>query len=131
MFTRLDLRTVRYGQTGPPEPRDAVIWCTGFRPALGLPHPVSRSGPPIVCCTPTEGTGAVGEPRLHLLGYGDWTGAASATLIGVGAGARGAAATEITTLLRSIPKPPAATAPHRCQRAKPTLPPDASPPPCR
>ncbi|NUV65326.1 pyridine nucleotide-disulfide oxidoreductase, partial [Streptomyces sp. CAI-85] len=31
------------------------------------------------------------EPRLHLLGYGDWTGPASATLIGVGRPARDAA----------------------------------------
>ncbi len=38
-----------------------------------------------------EGTRAVGEPRLHLLGYGDWTGPASATLIGVGRPAREAA----------------------------------------
>lgn len=33
---------------------------------------------------PTDGTRALGEPRLHLLRYGDWTGHASATLIGVG-----------------------------------------------
>jgi putative flavoprotein involved in K+ transport len=33
----------------------------------------------------------VAEPRLHLLGYGDWTGPASATLIGVGRPARDAA----------------------------------------
>ena len=46
----------------------------------------------------TEGTRAVGEPRLHLLGYGDWTGPASATLIGVGRPAREAAA-QITALL--------------------------------
>ncbi len=32
----------------------------------------------------------VTEPRLHLLGYGDWTGPASATLIGVGRTARAA-----------------------------------------
>lgn len=45
------------------------------------------------CCRTaiaTDGTRAVGEPRLHLLGYGDWTGPASATLIGVGCSARGA-----------------------------------------
>ncbi|WP_462418690.1 hypothetical protein [Kytococcus sp. Marseille-QA3725] len=38
------------------------------------------------------------EPRLHLMGYGDWTGPASATLIGVGRPAR-AAAREIAELL--------------------------------
>ena len=30
-----------------------------------------------------EGTHSIQEPRLWLVGYGDWTGAASATLIGV------------------------------------------------
>jgi putative flavoprotein involved in K+ transport len=34
------------------------------------------------------GTRAVDEPRLWLVGYGDWTGFASATLIGVGRSAR-------------------------------------------
>lgn len=37
------------------------------------------------------GTHALDEPRLHLLGYGDWTGLASSTLIGVGRPAREAA----------------------------------------
>lgn len=36
----------------------------------------------------TDGTRVVSEPRLHLLGYGDWTGTASATLIGAGRTAR-------------------------------------------
>ncbi len=69
---------------------DAIVWCTGFRPALNHLAPLrlrttrGRS--------PTEGTRAVAEPRLHLLGYGDWTGPASATLIGVGMTARAAVA---------------------------------------
>ena len=61
---------------------DAVIWSTGFRPALGHLGPLrlrDECGRVAV-----EGTTAVEEPRLHLLGYGGWTGAASATLIGVG-----------------------------------------------
>jgi hypothetical protein len=44
-----------------------------------------------------EGTRAVKEPALHLLGYGDWTGPASATLIGVGRTAR-AAVEQLVTL---------------------------------
>ncbi len=60
---------------------DAVIWCTGFRPALqhlaGL-NVVERSGRVAV-----EGTRSVKEPRLWLVGYGEWTGFASATLTGV------------------------------------------------
>ena len=35
---------------------------------------------------------AVMEPALHLLGYGDWTGPGSATLIGVGRTAKAAVA---------------------------------------
>ncbi len=41
---------------------------------------------------------AVADPRIHLLGYGDWTGPASATLIGVGRTARDASR-EIAELL--------------------------------
>lgn len=38
------------------------------------------------------------EPRVHLLGYGDWTGPVSATLIGAGRPSRDAAR-EICALL--------------------------------
>ena len=64
---------------------DAVIWCTGFRPALShlMPLGVVRQGRVRV-----QGTRAVDEERLWLVGYGDWTGYASATLIGVGRTAR-------------------------------------------
>lgn len=60
---------------------DTVIWCTGFRPALDHLAPLGLR----------DRDGHVhGEPRLHLLGYGNWTGPASATLIGVGPTARAA-----------------------------------------
>ena len=65
---------------------DAVVWCTGFRPALGHLRPlgvVEDDGRVRV-----EGTRSVREPMLWLVGYGNWTGFASATLIGVGRGAR-------------------------------------------
>ena len=67
---------------------DAVVWCTGFRPALAHLAPLSltrENGHPV-----THGTEAVDAPGIHLLGYGDWTGPASATLIGVGRTARDA-----------------------------------------
>jgi len=75
---------------------DAVIWCTGFRPALShLARLGLRNAEGHIA---TRGTQAVDEPRLHLLGYGDWTGPASATLIGVGRPARDAVAS-ISALL--------------------------------
>ena len=65
---------------------DAVIWATGFRPALahlaplGVIEPNGR--------VETNGTRATRLNRLWLVGYGEWTGYASATLIGVGRSAR-------------------------------------------
>lgn len=65
---------------------DAVIFATGFRPALGhladlgVLEPSGR--------VEVRGTRSVRDPRLWLVGYGDWTGFASATLIGVGRSAR-------------------------------------------
>lgn len=68
------------------EALDAVIWCTGFAPALehltplGVIEPNGRVA--------VDGTRARREPMLWLVGYGGWTGFASATLIGVGRTAR-------------------------------------------
>lgn len=80
------------------QPADAVIRCTGFRPALSHLARLGLRGPRGHLAT--VGTGAVGEPRLHLIGHGDWTEPASATLIGVGRPARDAAQ-EIAGLLRA------------------------------
>jgi len=67
---------------------DVIIWCTGFRPSLGhlAPLRLPRGSGRVT----VQGTRVAGEPRVHLLGYGDWTGPASATLIGVGRTARAA-----------------------------------------
>nr|AAX37822.1 pFQ25.6 [Streptomyces sp. F2] len=75
MFVRLERDGVVWAD-GTRAPADAVIWCTGFRPALA-------TSPRSTCAVraahiPTDGTRARGERRLHLLGYGDWTGPASA-----------------------------------------------------
>ena len=65
---------------------DVVILATGFGPALshlsalGVVEPNGR--------VMVHGTRSAREPRLWLVGYGDWTGYASATLIGVGRSAR-------------------------------------------
>lgn len=50
---------------------DHLIWCTGFRPALGPFRHLMRGREPAV-------------KNLHLVGYGNWTGDGSATLMGVG-----------------------------------------------
>lgn len=75
---------------------DVIIWCTGFRPALSHLEPLgltrTREGIAV------HGTRSIDEPRLWLLGYGDWTGDASATLVGVGRTARNTAK-QITAFL--------------------------------
>jgi hypothetical protein len=69
---------------------DAIVWCTGFRPDLAHVSGLGlRTRQGLIA---TVGTQAAGGPRLHLLGYGDWTGPGSATLIGVGRTARDAVA---------------------------------------
>jgi putative flavoprotein involved in K+ transport len=87
LFDRLTAEGAAWSD-GTVETCDAVIWCTGFRPALNHLAPLGLSrenGVPR-----TIGTRSADEPRLHLLGYGDWTGFASATLIGAGRTAKDA-----------------------------------------
>jgi cation diffusion facilitator CzcD-associated flavoprotein CzcO len=69
---------------------DVIVWATGFRPSLAHLRPMHLREPDGTIAV--EGTRAVKEPALHLLGYGDWTGPGSATLIGVGRTARAAVA---------------------------------------
>ncbi|MFE2365537.1 ArsO family NAD(P)H-dependent flavin-containing monooxygenase [Streptomyces virginiae] len=97
MFSRLAVTGVEWAD-GTTAEADAVIWCTGFRPALAPFASLRLRGTRGHIAT--VGIRAVDEPRLHLLGYGDWTGPASATLIGVGRPARDAAR-EIAGLLRA------------------------------
>lgn len=81
---------------GREEAVDAVIWCTGFRPALS---PLAALG--VLDSdgrVAVDGMHARGEPRLWLLGYGSWTGEASATLVGLTRYAR-QAVSEITAFL--------------------------------
>lgn len=64
---------------------DVVIWCTGFRPSLAHLEPLGIVDDGRVR---VSGTRSIQEARLWLVGYGEWTGYASATLIGVGRTAR-------------------------------------------
>ncbi|MGB0523413.1 MAG: ArsO family NAD(P)H-dependent flavin-containing monooxygenase [Flammeovirgaceae bacterium] len=78
---------------------DTVIWCTGFKSALThlTPLQVINSQGRVA----TEGTKATAIDGLWLVGYGGWTGFASATLIGVGRSAR-QTAKEVTDFLKSL-----------------------------
>ena len=82
---------------GREEKVDAVVWCTGFRSALDHLAPldvIEADGRVAV----VDDTHSVQEPRLWLVGYGDWTGAASATLIGVTRSARSTVAAIVDAL---------------------------------
>ena len=79
MFFRLGRDGIEWSD-GTGRACDAIIWCTGFRPVLGHLAPLGLTE--VDGVPRTNGTRSVDEPRLHLLGYGDWTGAASATIIG-------------------------------------------------
>ena len=98
-FVRMTERGVVWPD-GREEAVDAIVWCTGFRPALehlrplGVVEPDGR--------VRVQGTRSVREPMLWLVGYGNWTGFASATLIGVGRGAR-ATVDQIAAALRPAP----------------------------
>ncbi|WP_439487862.1 ArsO family NAD(P)H-dependent flavin-containing monooxygenase [Algoriphagus sp.] len=73
-------------ENGDREEVDAILWCTGFGFAtdhLSELVPADARGR-----ISTENTGCKDVPGLWLVGYGGWTGFASATLIGVGRSAR-------------------------------------------
>ena len=65
---------------------DAVIWCTGFRPALQYLAQLDVVGADGKVAL--DGQQSVAEPRLWFAGYGDWSGAGSATLMGAARTAR-------------------------------------------
>ena len=97
MFTQMTRDGVVWPD-GREERIDTIIWCTGFKTALDHLRPLG-----VVATTgqvETAGTRSVREPRLWLLGYGEWTGFASATLIGIGRSAR-ATAEEIAAGIES------------------------------
>ncbi|MBM4634107.1 NAD(P)-binding domain-containing protein [Rhodococcus hoagii] len=88
MFDRLTRDGIAWGDLE--QHADVIVWATGFRPALAHLRPLrlrEHDGTIAV-----SGTKALKEPRLHLLGYGDWTGPGSATILGVGRTAKAAVA---------------------------------------
>ena len=73
---------------------DAIVWCTGFRPALAHLRGLglrTEGGHPLTVAPPADPTMpvvAADDPHVLFAGYGDWCGPASATLIGVNRPAR-------------------------------------------
>jgi len=95
MFTRFTDDGVEWSD-GSSERIDAVIWAIGFRPALQHLAPLDIVEPDGRVAV--KGTRSLREPSLWLVGYGNWTGYASATLIGVGRSARATVDEIVATL---------------------------------
>lgn len=108
-FARLDVEGAIWPD-GHRAAAEAIIWCTGFRPALSHLAPLGIIGMEGRVAVGPEGRAAA-EPRLWLLGYGDWTGSASATLAGITRAARGAVAGISEALATRIAPVSAAGAP--------------------
>jgi RNA polymerase sigma factor (sigma-70 family) len=82
---------------GTAEPADAVLWATGFRAALDHLAPLHLRAPGGGIAL--DGTQVLGEPRLHLVGYGP-----SASTVGATRAGRAAA----VALARTLRTPAAA-----------------------
>ena len=70
---------------GSKEQVDAVIWCTGFKASLDHLRTLGVIEPDNLMVKDGR---SVKMPNLWLVGYGEWTGMASATIIGVSRTAR-------------------------------------------
>lgn len=85
MFASMTHDGVRWAD-GREEHVDDVIWATGFGSVLG--HLASLDIVDEMGRIGMNGNEVVAAPGLYLLGYGNWTGYASATLVGVGRAAK-------------------------------------------
>lgn len=98
MFERIEPDGVRWAD-GTFEPVDAILWATGFRPAVGHLAPLglrSRAGG-IMLDGNGRGTGSVADPRVQIVGYGP-----SASTIGANRAGR-TAASGVMRYLRDFP----------------------------
>jgi cation diffusion facilitator CzcD-associated flavoprotein CzcO len=83
MFERIEPDGVRWAD-GTFEPVDVILWATGFRPAIGHLAPLGLRSP--LGGIQLDGTTAVADPRVQLVGYGP-----SASTIGANRAGRAAA----------------------------------------
>lgn len=79
-FTEIRNNSVFWAD-GSEEKIDSIIWCTGFKSKLD--HLASLNIINEEGKVDTKDSRSLKRPGLWLVGYGDWTGFASATLIGV------------------------------------------------
>jgi putative flavoprotein involved in K+ transport len=89
MFDRLTRTGVAWDEPPRHVATDVIIWCTGFRPDLSHLARLKltrHDGHPVT--DPDLPARSADHRGLFFVGYGDWCGPASATLIGVGAAAR-------------------------------------------
>lgn len=92
MFSRITPDGVAWAD-GSTEHADVILWATGWRPAIGHLAPLHLRSPQGGIAL--DGTRAVADPRVHLVGYGP-----SASTIGANRAGR-AAAREIVQRLRA------------------------------
>lgn len=99
MFDRITPAGVEWAN-GDVVPADVILWCTGFRAALDHLAPLHLRAPG--GGIRMQGTRALADPRIHLVGYGP-----SASTIGANRAGR-VAARELSALLNpTIPAQPA------------------------
>jgi cation diffusion facilitator CzcD-associated flavoprotein CzcO len=108
MFTRLTADGVAWAD-GTMWAADVVLWATGWRPAVGHLAPLKLRSPRGGITL--DGTRAVADPRVHLVGYGP-----SASTIGANRAGRAAAHEVVTRLREGPPARSAGDAPPRLRR---------------
>ncbi|SFN79284.1 NAD(P)-binding Rossmann-like domain-containing protein [Pseudonocardia ammonioxydans] len=97
MFTRITPDGVAWDD-GTVEPADVILWATGWRAALGHLRPLRLRAPGGgILLGPPQDTTVVGDPRVHLVGYGP-----SASTIGADRAGRAAARAALDRL-RGVP----------------------------
>jgi thioredoxin reductase len=98
MFESVGPREVRWAD-GSSESVDAIVWATGFRPATAHLGPLHLRGP--LGGIELDGTTAVADPRVQLVGYGP-----SASTIGANRAGRLAARRVAETLVATSDRTP-------------------------
>ncbi|MCW3158406.1 NAD(P)/FAD-dependent oxidoreductase [Micropruina sonneratiae] len=106
MFSRIEPGGVRWDDPEPAgavfEPADVILWATGFRAAVDHLAPLHLRSPHGGIQLAADGTSAVADPRVQLVGYGP-----SASTIGANRAGRSAARGVRTALQAKHPGPAA------------------------